>query len=98
MQSILPSQLLTIICTTSVYTDGLTEDQAYRLCYDTWHRTGYFKPLFHYSESHPDKDNPRSHADMPSELPKDGGYSFPVDYDVELKAKDDAIHALEIAK
>ena len=78
--------------------DGLTEDQAYRLCYDTWHRTGYFKPLFHYSESHPDKDNPRSHADMPSELPKDGGYSFPVDYDVELKAKDDAIHALEIAK
>ena len=35
---------------------------------------------------------------MPSELPKDGGYSFPVDYDVELKAKDDAIHALEITK
>ena len=78
--------------------DGLTEDQAYRLCYDTWHRTGYFKPLFHYSESHPDKPNPRSHADMPSELPKDGGYSFAVDYDVELKAKDDAIHALETAK
>jgi len=56
---------------------------------------GYFKPLFHYSESHPDKPNPRSHADMPSKLPKDGGFSFPVDYDVELKAKDDAIRAIE---
>ena len=78
--------------------DGQTAEAAFKLCYHTWHRKGYFKPLFHYSESHPDKDNPRSHADMPSELPKDGGYSFPVDYDVELKAKDDAIHALEIAK
>ena len=75
--------------------DGLTEDQAYMLCYRTWHRKGYFKPLFHYSESHPDKDNPRSHADMPTELPKDGGYSFPVDYDIELKHKDDAIRAIE---
>ena len=75
--------------------DGLTEDQAFRLCYSTWHRKGYFKPLFHYSESHPDKGNPRSHADMPTELPKDGGYSFPVDYDIELKCKDDAIRAIE---
>ena len=77
--------------------DGLTEDQAFKLCYNTWHRKGYFKPLFHYSESHPDKDNPRSHADMPTELPKDGGYSFPVDYDIELKWKDDAIRAIETA-
>jgi len=76
--------------------DGLTEGQAYKLCYKTWHRKGYFKPLFHYSESHPDKNNPRSHADMPTKLPKDGGYSFPVDYDIELKAKDDAIRAIEI--
>ena len=75
--------------------DGLTDDQAFRLCYDTWHRKGYFKPLFHYSESHPEKSNPRSHADMPTELPKDGGYSFPVDYEIELKDKDDAIMALE---
>jgi UV DNA damage endonuclease len=75
--------------------DGLTETQAFTLCYKTWHRTGYFKPLFHYSESHPDKSNPRSHADMPTELPKDGGHSFAVDYDIELKSKDDAITAIE---
>ena len=75
--------------------DGLTETQAFTLCYKTWHRTGYFKPLFHYSESHPDKSNPRSHADMPTGLPKDGGISFAVDYDIELKSKDDAITAIE---
>ena len=78
--------------------DGLTDDQAFRLCYDTWHRKGYFKPLFHYSESHPKKTNPRSHADMPTEQPKDGGYSFPVDYEIELKDKDDAIMAIEAAQ
>ena len=78
--------------------DGLTDDQAFRLCYDTWHRKGYFKPLFHYSESHPEKTNPRSHADMPTEQPKDGGYSFPVDYEIELKDKDDAIMAIEAAQ
>ncbi len=72
--------------------DGLTENEAYRLCYNTWQENGYFKPLFHYSESHPDKNNPRSHADMPTGLPKDGG-SFAVDYDIELKSKDDAIEA-----
>ncbi len=75
--------------------DGLTEDEAYRLCYNTWQYNGYFKPLFHYSESHPDKNNPRSHADMPTELPKNGGYSFPVDYEIELKGKDEAITAIE---
>ena len=75
--------------------DGLDHDTAFTLCYKSWHRKGYFKPLFHYSESHHDKPNPRSHADMPSKLPKDGGFSFPVDYDVELKAKDDAIRAIE---
>ena len=78
--------------------DGLTDDQAFRLCYDTWHHKGYFKPLFHYSESHPEKTNPRSHADMPTEQPKDGGYSFPVDYEIELKDKDDAIMAIEAAQ
>ncbi len=75
--------------------DGLTEQQAFKLCYDTWNRKGYFKPLFHYSESHPEKPNPRSHADMPSDSPKDYGHSYPVDYDIELKAKDDAIRAIE---
>ena len=73
--------------------DGLSHFQAFKLCYKTWHQKGYFKPLFHYSESHPDKPNPRSHADMPRELPVDYGISMPVDYDIELKAKDNAILA-----
>ena len=69
--------------------DNLTQDQAYRLCYDTWP----CKPLFHYSESHPDKSNPRSHADMPTAAPPIS-VSMPVDYDIELKHKDFAIAAL----
>ena len=77
--------------------DGLTAESAFKLCYRTWHRTGYFKPLFHYSESHPDKPNPRSHADMPVSKPDNYGMSFPVDYDIELKSKDDAILALDIS-
>ena len=76
--------------------DGLTAEAAFKLCYRTWHRTGYFTPLFHYSESHPDKSNPRSHADMPVSKPDDYGMSFPVDYDIELKSKDHAIAALSI--
>ncbi len=73
--------------------DGLTQEQAHRLCYNTWMRRGYYKPLFHYSESHPDKTNPRSHADMPTESPYET-FSSPVDYDIELKHKDAAIDAL----
>ena len=73
--------------------DGQTAEAAFKLCYRSWHRKGYFKPLFHYSESHPDKPNPRSHADMPVSKPDDYGMSFPVDYDIELKSKDDAILA-----
>ena len=76
--------------------DGLTQEQAHRLCYNTWMRTGYYKPLFHYSESHPDKSNPRSHADMPTARPT-VSVEMPVDYDVELKSKDLAIRALEAA-
>jgi UV DNA damage endonuclease len=69
--------------------DDLTQHQAYELCYGTWP----CKPLFHYSESHPDKPNPRSHADMPTAMPYNN-YDKPVDYDVELKHKDFAISAL----
>ena len=72
--------------------DGLSHSQAFSLCYKSWMRGGYFKPLFHYSESHPDKTNPRSHADMPSERPYET-LSMPVDYDIELKSKDAAIEA-----
>ena len=56
------------------------------LCAKTW---GTIKPLFHYSESHPDKTNPRSHADMPTDYPATDRY----DWDIELKSKDAAIRA-----
>ena len=55
-------------------------------CAATW---GSVKPLFHYSESHPDKTNPRSHADMPTDCPASDLY----DWDIELKSKDAAIRA-----
>ena len=73
--------------------DDLTQEQAHRLCYKTWMRGGYYKPLFHYSESHPDKTNPRSHADMPTATPA-SSFDMPVDYDIELKSKDYAIASL----
>ena len=55
-------------------------------CAKTW---GSVKPLFHYSESHPDKTNPRAHADMPVDKPCSDQY----DWDIELKSKDAAIRA-----
>ena len=61
------------------------ELQAMNWCADTWP----CKPLFHYSESHPDKTNPRSHADMPVDKPCSDQY----DWDIELKSKDAAIRA-----
>jgi UV DNA damage endonuclease len=54
-------------------------------CAATWN----VRPLFHYSESHPDKTNPRSHADMPVDKPCSEKY----DWDIELKSKDAAIRA-----
>jgi UV DNA damage endonuclease len=75
------------------FPDDLTQEQAHRLCYKTWMRGGYYKPLFHYSESHPDKTNPRSHADMPTATPA-SSFDTPVDYDIELKSKDYAIASL----
>ena len=54
-------------------------------CAATWN----VRPLFHYSESHPDKPNPRSHADMPTDFPASDQY----DWDIELKSKDAAIRA-----
>ena len=55
-------------------------------CAFTW---GKFKPLYHYSESHPEKTNPRAHADMPTDCPASDAY----DWDIELKSKDAAIRA-----
>ena len=54
-------------------------------CAATWN----VRPLFHYSESHPEKTNPRSHADMPTDCPSIWQY----DWDIELKSKDAAIRA-----
>ena len=54
-------------------------------CAATWN----VRPLFHYSESHPDKTNPRSHADMPTDRPCSDQY----DWDIELKSKDAAIRS-----
>ena len=65
---------------------GATPSIAMRYCARTW---GNVKPLFHYSESHPDKTNPRSHADMPTDRPCSDQY----DWDIELKSKDAAIRA-----
>jgi UV DNA damage endonuclease len=64
------------------------EGQAMALCAATW---GMTKPLFHYSESHPDKTNPRSHANMPTDCPPD----FHADFDIELKGKCHAIRRCE---
>ena len=54
-------------------------------CAATWN----VRPLFHYSESHPEKTNPRAHADMPVDKPCSDQY----DWDIELKSKDAAIRA-----
>ena len=60
--------------------------QPMETCAFTW---GKFKPLYHYSESHPEKTNPRAHADMPVDKPCSDQY----DWDIELKSKDAAIRA-----
>ena len=65
--------------------DGLTEEEAIHLCYDTWQ--GH-TPLFHYSESAPG-NNPRKHA----EYAEQDFYIYDLDFDIdmELKKKDKAI-------
>ena len=60
--------------------------QPMETCAFTW---GKFKPLYHYSESHPEKTNPRAHADMPTGCPASEAH----DWDIELKSKDAAIRA-----
>lgn len=65
--------------------DGLSEEQAIRICYETWNGV---KPLFHYSESK-DEKSVRSHADYPSMRPETYGLDF--DLDFEFKMKDKAI-------
>ena len=69
---------------------SLPELDAALLCESTWNG---IKPVFHLSESHPDKPNPRCHADMPTFVPLISSL-VDADYDVELKNKDAAIREM----
>lgn len=74
--------------------DGLSEEQAIRLCHDTW---GGFTPLFHYSESREDA-NPRAHADYPSKKPETYGLNFDLDYEFKMKDKAIAFHLENLSR
>jgi UV DNA damage endonuclease len=65
---------------------NLSEQQAFELAASTWH--GY-RPLFHYSESMPNQNNSRKHADYPTVV--FDTYGVDVDVDMEFKMKDAAI-------
>lgn len=62
--------------------DAMPHAEAFEMAYSTWPT----RPVFHYSEG---INGTRSHADYATGLPVD--YGKPVDYEVELKAKDLAI-------
>lgn len=68
-------------------------EDCFASCAATW---GEFKPLFHYSES---SNGTRAHADLPTSTPyvQFGEDAHKVDFDVELKAKDEAIRVIEDA-
>lgn len=60
--------------------NGLTEQEAINMCYQTWHT----RPLFHYSESR-EGNNPRAHAEYAFAAIETYGLEF--DCDFELKGK-----------
>lgn len=64
------------------------EFEAMKTCAYTW---GRVKPLFHYCEAMPNQNNPRKHADMPTDCPPSDKY----DWDIELKNKCYAIRHCE---
>lgn len=64
----------------------LSEQQAFELAVSTWH--GY-RPLFHYSETMPQQNNPRKHAEYSTAT--FCTYGVDVDVDMELKMKNRAI-------
>jgi UV DNA damage endonuclease len=63
--------------------DGLSEEEALRLCYKTW---GDFKPLFHLSESK-DEKNIRSHSDYPTQKFETYGLDFDLDFEFKMKCR-----------
>jgi len=65
------------------HSDSLSERDAFKIAVDTW---GKFKPLFHYSESAPNQNNPRKHADYVSIMPDT--YGMDIDLDFEFKMKE----------
>lgn len=66
---------------------SVEEDAAMDGCAGTW---GAIRPIFHYSESEPGHTNPRSHAAVPTNRPREYG----CDWDIELKDKERAIRML----
>jgi len=78
--------------------------EAFRLCASTW-KTHGVNPLFHYSEGGAN-DNPRAHTDFAMSNPMtfrrqfDSFYTsdLNIDWDVELKQKDYAIHNIQEAE
>jgi UV DNA damage endonuclease len=66
----------------SLLPDGLTDQEAFDLAYDTWP----VEPIFHYSEG---VNGTRKHADLPVSYPKD--YGREVVWECELKQKNLAI-------
>lgn len=66
------------------YPDGLSEEEAFMKSYETW---GSVKPLFHYSESAPDQNNPRKHADYATQEPDTYGKAIDLDYEFKMKEK-----------
>lgn len=66
------------------YPDNLTEEEAFNKSYETW---GSVKPLFHYSESAPDQNNPRKHADYATQEPYTYGQDIDLDYEFKMKEK-----------
>lgn len=69
---------------------NLSELGAALLCESTWNG---IKPVFHLSESHPDKSNPRCHADMPTFVPPIS-LLVEADFECEYKSKDSAIREM----
>lgn len=67
------------------YPDGLTEEEAFNISYESWE--SMIKPLFHYSETAPNQNNPRKHADVATVLPNTYGKAVDIDFEFKLKEK-----------
>jgi UV DNA damage endonuclease len=74
--------------------DKLSEEEAVRLCHESW---GGVTPLFHYSESR-EGQNPRAHADYPSEKPRTYGLDFDLDFEFKMKDKAILFHEQNLTK